>query len=281
MSAATPGPSSSSSSPPQPTSTALPERSKSPPTAHTAKRGPSHGKTANSTDKPTRDMEKFPNPKLRLEIRDLNHPGASKFLDAVNATHALQSAVADVLRLLYVKPSDPTTTPPPTRSVTLILRPMGGVAYTTASDLDNDHKEIHFSLDYINNIPEARRADEISGVLTHEMVHCYQWNGRGAAPSGLIEGVADWVRLRAGLVPPHWRRETSGPWDRGYQHTAYFLDYLTARFGEDTVRRVNEKLRVDRYDEGRFWMELLGQSVGDLWENYRVEVGPDRKNGGK
>ena len=73
----------------------------------------------------------FPQPKLRLEIRDLDHPGAAKFLTAVNAGTVLASAVAHVQRLLYQSPGNPHTTCPPTRSVTLILRDMGGVAYTT------------------------------------------------------------------------------------------------------------------------------------------------------
>lgn len=36
----------------------------------------------------------------------------------------------------------PAYKPPPTRSVTVFLEDMGGVAYTTGTDLDNDHKEI-------------------------------------------------------------------------------------------------------------------------------------------
>jgi hypothetical protein len=49
---------------------------------------------------------------------------------------------------------------------------MDGVAYTTGSDLDSDHKEIHFSLDYIHKaISQERKTQEIMGVLTHEMVH--------------------------------------------------------------------------------------------------------------
>lgn len=43
--------------------------------------------------------------------------------------------------------------------------------------------------------------------MVHEMVHCWQRNAHGTAPGGLIEGIADWVRLKAGLVPPHWKRE--------------------------------------------------------------------------
>ncbi len=77
------------------------------------------------------NKERFAQPKLRLEIRDLNHPGTTKFLDAVNAGSVVASAVENVQRLLYHSPGDKHTNVPPTRSVTLILRDMGGVAYTT------------------------------------------------------------------------------------------------------------------------------------------------------
>ena len=71
-------------------------------------------------------------------------------------------------------------------TIQLILRSMPGVAHTTGSDIN---KEIHFSLDHIANCA-SRAKDEINGVLVHEVVHCYQYNGQGTAPGGLIEGVA-------------------------------------------------------------------------------------------
>lgn len=143
-------------------------------------------------------------------------------------------------------------------------------AYTTGSELDDDHKEIHFSLDYIHNsVPKERRSQEIMGVLTHEMVHCYQYNAFGTCPGGLIEGIADWVRLNANLSPPHWKKEASGKWDAGYQHTGYFLEYLEKRFGKGTVMRLNEKLRIERYEEKRFWTEVCGRPVEQLWGDYQ------------
>jgi hypothetical protein len=66
---------------------------------------------------------------------------------------------------------------------------MQGVAYTTGSDLDDDHKEIHFSTDYIES-SASRAHDEIFGVLVHEVVHCFQYNANGTCPGGLIEGIA-------------------------------------------------------------------------------------------
>ena len=211
----------------------------------------------------------FPLPKLRLEIRDLNHDGTEEFLTAVIANKAIATAVQSVLSTLYHSPDYPTTTAPSTRSVTLILRPMGGVAYTTGSDLDSDHKEIHFSLDYIRGIASDRKKDEIMGVLTHEMVHCYQYDAFGTCPGGLVEGIADFVRLNSNLSPPHWKKEATGSWDAGYQHTAYFLEYLEKRFGNGTIRRLNEKLRIERYEEKKFWTELCGRPVEQLWGDYR------------
>lgn len=228
--------------------------------------------------KPLSTSPAFPLPKLRLEIRDLNHEGAQTFLKAVIASKALSASVQSVLSLLYQSPDSPTTTVPPTRSVTLILRSMPGVAYTTGSDLDGDHKEIHFSLDYIHSsISPSRKTAEIMGVLTHEMVHCYQYNAFGTCPGGLIEGIADWVRLNADLSPPHWKKEATGKWDAGYQHTGYFLEYLEQRFGIGTIRRMNEKLRIHRYEEKRFWTELLGRPVEQLWGDYSESVENETK----
>ena len=215
---------------------------------------------------------RFPLPKLRLEVRDLNHRGADMFLSSVHASKALAVSVQNVLSLLYQSPASQTTTPPPTRSVTLILRPMGGIAYTTGTELDTDHKEIHMSLDYIHGIDASRRSHEILGVLTHEIVHCFQHNAFGTCPGGLIEGVADWVRMYSGLGPPHWKRVAGQKWDAGYEHTAYFLEYLETRVGAGFVRRLNEKLRIGRYEEKRFWTELCGRTVEQLWSDYQKVV---------
>ena len=63
---------------------------------------------------------------------------------------------------------------------------MKGVAHTTGTKTD---KEIHFSLEHIENCA-SRARDEILGVLTHEVVHCFQYDAERTCPSGLIEGVS-------------------------------------------------------------------------------------------
>ncbi|KAJ4413846.1 hypothetical protein N0V82_008288 [Gnomoniopsis sp. IMI 355080] len=216
----------------------------------------------------------FKRPKLRLHLQDLGHPGATRFLHAVDAPAVFAKSVQTVQRILY---QEPCASIPATRSVTLYLEDMDGVAYTKGSDLDNDHKEIHFSLKYINGIkraPEGAIGDatgayEIQGVLVHELVHCYQHNGRGTCPGGLIEGIADFVRLKARLGAPHWKRnDIPQKWDQGYEKTAYFLDWLENTYGEGTVRGINEKLRSEKYVESEFWHSLFKNDVHKLWHNY-------------
>ncbi|KAI4243885.1 MAG: hypothetical protein L6R40_003267 [Gallowayella cf. fulva] len=212
----------------------------------------------------------YPTCKLLFECRDLNHDGAGIFFFNNEISRDLLAAVTTVLSTLY-KPSQSNSHIPRTRSVTLILRDMDGVAYTTGKELDNDHKEIHFSLEYISKVPsepKSRRRDEIQGVLVHEMVHCWQWDGYGTAPGGLIEGMADFVRLRAGFSPPHWKKVKHEDWDRGYQDTGYFLDWIEESYGEGSVRRINEGLMNKRYDEELFWTGLFGRKVRELWDEY-------------
>lgn len=204
-------------------------------------------------------------PLLRLEIRDLSSKGSLAFLSLPSSGSVLQNAVEATLAWLYT----PCSIIPQTRSITLILRDMPGVAYTTGSDIDSDHKEIHFSTSYIEGqMHKDGFEKEVMGVITHEMVHCWQWNARGSCPGGLIEGIADFVRLRAGFVPPHWKKEAGGDWDAGYQHTGYFLDYLERRFGDGTVVKINETLRDRVYKEKTFWEECIGCAVDELWEEY-------------
>ncbi|KAJ9285015.1 hypothetical protein DTO027B5_7441 [Paecilomyces variotii] len=261
-------------------------------------------------------------PTLRLHIQDLHHPAASAFLRLVpDLAAVLDTALAQIITHLY-SPSPSSNnafTPsiPPTRSVTIILRDFSGVAYTTGTDLDNDHKEIHFSLSYIRTAttyPDPRK--ELVGVLTHELVHCYQHttppppppppssfpsntspnenNNHLRPPGGLIEGIADFVRLKAHLDPPHWKRPSSATdrpdrWDAGYQHTAFFAWLEDVRVGQAAIGRLNDRLfRVgyvgddnggdngngkgnendsSKRDNG-FWKALFGADIADLWDEY-------------
>ncbi|KAL5534031.1 hypothetical protein ACEPAG_491 [Sanghuangporus baumii] len=207
----------------------------------------------------------WPTVKLRLKVKDLSHPGARLFFQHLDPSVALADAVSNVLKWLYTV----QTCPRHVRSVTLHLDDMDGVAYTKGSELDDDHKEIHLSVRHIVN-NRQRVKEETMGVLVHEMVHCFQCNGKGSCPGGLIEGIADYVRLKTGLSPPHWRKG-GNRWDEGYQTTGYFLEWIEDVKGSDFVRRLNGSMRDQKYKESVF-EELTGEDVNTLWKAYKASL---------
>lgn len=82
----------------------------------------------------------------------------------------------------------------------------------------------------------------------------------------------DWIRLRAGLAPPHWVEGRSNKWDAGYEGTGYFLDWLEERYGYGTVAELNGLLKDRPYDELMF-KELTGRKVKKLWKRYKEHLG--------
>jgi hypothetical protein len=149
------------------------------------------------------------------------------------------------------------------QTVNLFIDVMGGVAYAT-------NNEIHVSNDYIGNYSgDVRR--EITGVLYHEMAHIWQWNGNGKAPGGLIEGIADFVRLKANYAPSHWVQAGQGDsWDQGYDVTAKFLDYCNG-LRNGFVAKLNKKMKTGY--SAQYFVDLLGKTVDQLWKDYKAKYG--------
>ncbi|KAF3904727.1 hypothetical protein ABW20_dc0100592 [Dactylellina cionopaga] len=216
-------------------------------------------------------------PRIRLRYNDVCSEGAKVFLGSgLNFHDVITEAVVGVLDALYT----PKTAPKNVRSVTLIIRGMEGVAYTIGSDLDDDHKEIHFSHDYISNVHDGARGkndkQEILGVIRHEMVHCFQYNSFGSANGGLIEGIADWVRYKGGFIPAHWHAGSGDEWDDGYEKTAYFLLWLEKQYGPETVPRINGWMKDHNYSDHLF-IDLFGEKPEALYKKYKkaCEEGED------
>ncbi|CAL9222972.1 unnamed protein product, partial [Arabidopsis halleri] len=91
-----------------------------------------------------------------------------------------------------------------------------GVAY-------NSGNEIHFNAGYLAGVSgDIKR--EFTGVVIHEVVHSWQWNGGGRASGGLIEEIADFLSMKTGR---------GDRWDQGYDGFFFFFfkGYdVTARF---------------------------------------------------
>ncbi|CAN6282642.1 unnamed protein product [Urochloa humidicola] len=112
---------------------------------------------------------------------------------------------------------------------------------------------------------------EVTGVLYHETTHVWQWDGQGQANGGLIEGIADYVRLKAGYPAQGWAQPGQGDkWDEGYSVTARFLDYCDS-LKQGFVAELNAKMK-DGYSDG-FFQDILGKDVQQLWQDYKAQYG--------
>ena len=113
---------------------------------------------------------------IHLQIHPITHEGAKTFTNNFpDIGTVLEIAVHTCWDLLYNNESH--LLPESVRSITLFVRSIPGVAYTTGNWLDGDNKEIHLSLEYVRDQSPARTRDEIRGVIIHEMVHVCQNDG--------------------------------------------------------------------------------------------------------
>lgn len=75
------------------------------------------------------------------------------------------------------------------------------------------------------------------------------------------------MRLNAGYIPPHWKPAGGDKWDKGYDTTAYFLDWIEQRCGRGTIRKLNAFLKDRKYDT-KVFLAVAGDSVDVLWNTY-------------
>ncbi|KAJ7532458.1 hypothetical protein O6H91_13G004800 [Diphasiastrum complanatum] len=200
----------------------------------------------------------------------LGTTGGQKFDQVMGLDGALK-VMSDSINFIFGALYSDGSVPKPTRSKISFYvddQPGAGVvAFTTGQ---GDQSEIHLSEAYVGSY-QGDVAQEITGVLYHEMTHVWQWNGQGQAPSGLIEGYADYIRLTAGFAPSNWGKPGEGNrWDQGYDVTAYFLQYCEG-LKSGFVAALNAKL-ASGWSEDLF-NQLLGQSVQQLWTSYKQKFG--------
>ncbi|KAK7343493.1 hypothetical protein VNO77_12277 [Canavalia gladiata] len=193
----------------------------------------------------------------------LTTPGGVRFRDEIGDEYAKQTLDSATQFIWGIFQQSTPADRKDVDKVSLFVDDMDGVAYTS-------NNEIHVSARYINDYNGDVKT-EITGVLYHEMVHVWQWNGNGQTPSGLIEGIADFVRLKANYVPSHWVKPGEGQkWDQGYDVTARFLDYCDS-LKNGFVAQLNNLTRTGYSDQ--FFVQLLGKSVDQLWQDYKAKYG--------
>ena len=191
-------------------------------------------------------------------------PGGRRFDQAVGLGYA-KRVLSDASTFIWSTFNQRTAAGrKPVDAVTLVVEDIDGVAFTSANG-------IHLSARYVGGYSSGDVKAEVTGVLYHEATHVWQWDGRGRANGGLIEGIADYVRLKAGYAPGHWVQPGQGDrWDQGYDVTARFLDYC-ASLKPGFVAQLNAKMK-DGYSDD-FFAQITGKSVQQLWRDYKKKYG--------
>ncbi|XP_062201559.1 uncharacterized protein LOC133904092 isoform X2 [Phragmites australis] len=174
-----------------------------------------------------------------------NTPGGQRFDQAVGLDYAKQ-VLSDASTFIWNTFNQPSPADrKPVDAVTLVVEDIGGVAFTS-------NNGIHLSAQYVGGY---------SGDVKTE----------GQANGGLIEGIADFVRLKAGYAPGHWVQPGQGDrWDQGYDVTARFLDYCDS-LKPGFVALLNAKMKDGYTDD--FFAQILGKTVQQLWQDYKAKYG--------
>ena len=193
--------------------------------------------------------------------------GAGAMFDKVipDPIAAMKAITCQVCTILYRDPSEVTRQP---SAIRLHIYDFDGVANAGGGN-------INFSSRHIANYKEPKDAlFEFVGVLIHETTHLYQFDAGGG---GLVEGMADFVRIRAGHHRMN-RRVKGGAWTDPYTTSGFFFSWLAgpgglqadgrAKADPDIGWAINQAMRGSSFDMQVF-MKRLDKDVDTLWQEYQ------------
>ncbi|OAY45562.1 uncharacterized protein LOC110619503 [Manihot esculenta] len=194
-------------------------------------------------------------------------PGGIKFNNQLGVEYTKQTmaSASDFIWRLFQQNTEADRKNVPL--VSLFLDDLGDNAVAGTSN-----NEISVGDNFIQNIQGDVKPD-FNGVVYHEMTHVWQWDGSAGnkAPGHVIEGIADFVRLKANYVPQGWAQPGDGSnWNDSYSVTARFFDYCND-LRNGFVADLNKQMRETYSDE--FFVQLLGKPVDQLWNEYKARYG--------
>ncbi|XP_042016096.1 uncharacterized protein LOC121764080 [Salvia splendens] len=111
-----------------------------------------------------------------------------------------------------------------------------------------------------------------TSILYHEMTHIFQWSGKGTAPGGLTEGMADYTVLKSPFYVEGYSAPWEGEgerWDEGYGATSRFLEYCDS-LREGFTPELNRMMREVYMPE--YWNLLFGKDVDQVWGEYNKRL---------
>lgn len=155
----------------------------------------------------------------------------------------------------------------PVNHILVRIYKFNGIGFTVDGPTKGS-KIVHVSSNYIASLPADAQLFELDGVVCHELVHAFQYDGNHTAPSGFIEGIADFYRMHIGLAAKHWDRKQLGiKWDAGYEKTGFFLSWVNMKY-PGSVNQLNLYLKTHNWFERDPFEYVTGKKVKVLFEEY-------------
>ena len=148
-------------------------------------------------------------------------------------------------------------------------------------DLIEEDLNLLISSKYINNIIDKNLLlYEMKGLIIHELVlFVVQSKNIKKDQTSFITGVADMIRLNENFAPKHWKRNTQGMWDDGYETTAYFLKWIQNdgffEFFKDLFILIQNGLNNEKIE--RLFITHFSKSPSELWIVYKNEISKEDK----
>lgn len=196
---------------------------------------------------------------------------ASALFDSMvtDVTAYIHEICEDVCKHLYKDPSEV----PFFNKITFKVDNHQGVAYKNGA---SPEVTVVLSGQYMENF-KNRGGDlktEIKGVLTHEIVHIYQFDS--GIDMFIIDGIADLVRYLAGHVPLS-ARKLGGNHSDSYKTTAFFYDWLREKNKDrhDFLYELNKSASKENGGNWSFekdFKEVAGGDVETLWAEYQKDL---------
>jgi hypothetical protein len=148
----------------------------------------------------------------------------------------------------------------PADTITIIIRPMEGVAHAAG-------RNIVISAEWIK-----RRPDDI-GMVVHELIHIIQAY-RHRVPGWVTEGITDYLHFfyyerngdRTCRVNPDRAKYTDS-----YRTTAAFFDWIVRTQDAGFIKKLNTACRDGRYSVDLFG-EYTGMTVDELWDAFILSL---------